>query len=288
MRRGAGNACTEKKYERKGIMELSGNTILITGGTSGIGLELATQLSKRKNTILVTGRDPHKLRELQQALPNVHTYQSDVSDPAAIVSLYQRVTNDFPDLNVLINNAGVMRMLSLNGGHGLQDICREIEINLLGPVRMVEQFLPFLKTKRHAAIINTSWGLAFLPLPSAPIYCATKAALHSYTQSLRVQLHNTNVKVFELAPPPTSTPLMDAFGSDAYSRRSRGVMRVDKLVRAAMKGLEQDRPEIRPGVSNVLRVMSRVAPNFMLRQLSRPVAQELAKVEQAEIATAGH
>ncbi len=148
--------------------------------------------------------------------------------------------------------------------------------------------LPFLKAQPQAAIVNSSSGLAFLPLPSAPIYCATKAGIHSYTQSLRVQLHHTNVKVFELAPPPTSTPLMDAFGSDAYSRRSRGVMRVDKLVRAAMKGLEQDRPEIRPGVSNVLRVMSRVAPNFMLRQLSRPVAQELAKVEQAEIATAGH
>jgi uncharacterized oxidoreductase len=132
-----------------------------------------TKRKRRKNTIIVTGRDPHKLRELQQALPGVHTYQSDVSDPAAIVSLYQRVTEDFPDLNILINNAGMMRMLSLNGQHGLQDIGREIEINLLGPVRMVEQFLPFLKTKRHAAIINTSSGLAFLPLPSAPIYCAS-------------------------------------------------------------------------------------------------------------------
>ena len=263
-------------------MELSGNTILITGGTSGIGLELATQLSKRKNTILVTGRDPHKLRELQQALPNVHTYQSDVSDPAAIVSLYQRVTNDFPDLNVLINNAGVMRMLSLNGQHGFQDIGREIEINLLGPVRMVEQFLPFLKTKRHAAIINTSLGLAFVPLPSAPIYCATKAALHSYTQSLRVQLQNTNVKVFELAPPPTSTPLMENFGSDAFNGNSPGVMKVDKMVRVAMKGLGKDTYEIRPGTSNVLKVMSRLAPTLMLWQLSRPVAKELAKAQQQE------
>lgn len=165
-------------------MELSGNTILITGGTSGIGLELAIQLSKRRNTVLVTGRDPQKLRKLQHTLPGVHSYQSDVSDPAAIVSLYQRVTNDFPDLNVLMNNAGMMRMLSLNGGHGVQDIGREIEINLLGPVRMVEQFLPFLTTKPHAAVINVSSGLAFVPLPSAPIYCATKAALHSYTPNL--------------------------------------------------------------------------------------------------------
>jgi uncharacterized oxidoreductase len=258
-------------------VELSGNTILITGGTSGIGLELATQLYKRRNTVLITGRDPHKLQEVQRQLRGVHIYQSDLSDPSAIVSLYQRVTNDFPELNVLMNNAGEMRMLSLNGQHGLQDIGREIDINLLGPVRMVEQFLPFLKTKRQAAIINTSSGLAFVPLPSAPIYCATKAAIHSYTQSLRVQLHGTPVKVFELAPPPTSTPLLDNFGSDAFNSQSSGVMNVDKMVRAALKGLEKDTEEIRPGVSNVLKMMSRLAPTLMLRQLSRPVARELAK-----------
>jgi uncharacterized oxidoreductase len=96
-------------------MRLSGNTILITGGTSGIGLELATQLSRRNNTVLVTGRDAGKLREVEQQAPGVHGYQSDVSDPAAIASLYHRVTTDFPDLNVLINNAGIMRMLSLDG-----------------------------------------------------------------------------------------------------------------------------------------------------------------------------
>jgi uncharacterized oxidoreductase len=265
--------------ERKGIMELSGNTILITGGTSGIGLELAIQLSKRNNTIIVTGRDPNKLREIQQKIPGVHTYQSDVSDPAAIVSLYQRVTKDFPDLNVLINNAGVMRMISLNGQNGLQDVGREIEINMLGPVRMVEQFLPFLKTKRHAAIVNTSSGLAFLPLPSAPIYCATKAGIHSYTQSLRIQLQSTNVKVFELAPPSTSTPLMDNFGSDTFNSNSQGVMKVDKMVSAAIKGLGKDTYEITPGISNVLKFMSRFAPNFMLKQLSRPVAEELAKIQ---------
>jgi uncharacterized oxidoreductase len=267
----------DEEKERKGLMELSGNTILITGGTSGIGLELARQLSKRKNTIIVTGRDPHKLQEIQQAVPGVYPYQSDVSDPAAIATLYQRVTHDFPELNVLVNNAGVMRMLSLNGGHGVQDIGREIESNLLGPVRMVEQFLPFLTTQRQAAIINVSSGLAFVPLPSAPIYCATKAAIHSYTQSLRVQLQNTPVKVFEVAPPPTSTPLMDNFGSDSYNSQSPGVMNVDKLVRAALSGLTRDTYEIRPGVSNVLKVMSRLAPTLMLRQLSRPVATELAK-----------
>ena len=264
-------------------MKMTGNTILITGGTSGIGLELAMQLSQRENTVIVTGRNPATLQEIREKFPNIHTYQSDVSDPSAISLLYQNVTHDFPALNVVINNAGIMRMLTLNGKNGLQDIGQEIEINLLGLVRMVEQFLPYLKTQQYAAIVNVSSGLAFVPLASAPIYCATKAATHSYTQSLRVQLQGTSVKVFELAPPPTSTPLMDNFGSDTSNSSSQGVMKVDKMVSVAVKGLESDTYEIRPGVSNVLKLMSRLAPTFMLRQLSRPVAKELAKVQREKV-----
>lgn len=261
-------------------MKMTGNTILITGGTSGIGLELATQLSKRNNTVIVTGRSLVTLDELQERFPNIHTYQSDVRNPEAILTLYHKVTQDFPALNVIINNAGIMRMLSLNGKNGLQDIGQEIEINMLGPIRMVEQFLPYLKTRPDAAIVNISSGLAFLPLASAPVYCAAKAGIHSYTQSLRVQLQGTNVKVFELAPPPTSTPLIDNFGSDTSTRSSQGVMKVDKMVSVAIKGLESDAYEIRPGVSNVLKLMSRLAPAFMLKQISKPVAKELAKAER--------
>ena len=264
-------------------MKMTGNTILITGGTSGIGLEFATQLSQRKNTVIVTGRNPTTLHELQERFPNIPTYQSDVRNPAAIALLYQKVTHDFPALNVVMNNAGIMRMLSLNGKHGLQDIGQEIEINMLGPVRMVEQFLPYLKMKPEAAIVNVSSGLAFLPLASAPIYCATKAGIHSYTQSLRVQLQGTSVKVFEVAPPSTNTPLLDNFGSDASNRSSWGVMKVDKMVSVTMKGLESDTYEIRPGISNVLMLMSRLAPAFMLGQLSKPVVKELAKAQRGEV-----
>jgi uncharacterized oxidoreductase len=259
-------------------MKLSGNTILITGGTSGIGLELAAQLSRRNNTVLVTGRDASKLRAVQQHLPDVYVYQSDVSDPAEIAALCPRVISDFPSLNVLFNNAGIMRMLRLDGQNGLHDIGREVETNLLGPMRMVEQFVPFFTAQPQAAIVNSSSGLAFVPLPSAPIYSATKAAIHSYTQSLRAQLESTHVTVFEVAPPPTSTPLMDTFGSASYNSRSRGVMRADRLVAAILHGLERDQLEIRPGVSTVLYAMSRTAPHFMLRQLSRPVARELAEL----------
>ena len=190
-------------------MKLSGNTVLLTGGSTGIGLELSKQLVERRNTVIITGRDPAKLGAAKRALPAIVTYQSDAGDPKAIVALHDEVMNSSPSLNILINNAGIMRVIDFNqAGRDLEDLTRKISINLDGPVRMVQQFLPQLKKQKRAAIVNVSSGLAFVPLPISPIYCATKAALHSFTQSLRVQLKKTNVQVFELAPPATETPLM--------------------------------------------------------------------------------
>jgi uncharacterized oxidoreductase len=253
-------------------MRLSGNTILITGGTSGIGLELAAQLLKLGNVVIVTGRDQSKIKEAQKQLPGIHGFQSDVSDPKAIPLLCDAVITQFPGLNVLVNNAGIMRKMNLLGNEsdGLEDISREIEIDLIGPIRMVKQFLPHLLRQPAAAIVNVSSGLAFVPLPVAPVYCAAKAGLHSYSQSLRVQLRNTPVKVFELAPPMTQTPL---FAKDMPASDVKGIrmMDVGEMVRRTIRGLKNDQLEIRPGKSNLLKIMSRVAPNFILKQLSRSV-----------------
>ena len=247
-------------------MKVSGNTILITGGSSGIGFEFAAQMLKLGNTVIITGRHQSGLEEAQRKLPGVHAFQSDVSDANAIVLLFDTVIRTFPELNVLVNNAGIMRKINLQniGNHAandLVDITREIETDLIGPVRMVRQFLPHLKTKSAAAIVNVSSGLAFVPLPIAPIYCAAKAGVHSFTQSLRVRLRNTNVKVFELVPPMTRTAL---FAKDIRSGDVKGIpmMDVGKLVGHAIEGLEKDHLEIRPGLSNVLKLMSRIAPQF--------------------------
>jgi uncharacterized oxidoreductase len=199
-----------------------------------------------------------------------------VSRISDIESLFTKVTHEFPALNVLINNAGVMRSINLHKEEGsLEDLTSEIDTNLKGPIRMVRKFLPQLKKMDSAAIVNLSSGLAFVPLPIAPIYCATKAAIHSFSLSLRAQLKNTKVKVFEIAPPATQTDLLGEFDSEDMSGAS--IMKVDDMVRASLKGLENDQFEIRPGQSNQLRFMSRLAPAFILAQMSKPVDRMLAK-----------
>ncbi len=256
-------------------MKLSQNTILITGGTSGIGFEFAKQLLQKNNTVIVTGRDQAKLDVAKKQFPQLHIIQSDASDPKAMSQLFEKVTKEFPELNVLINNAGIMRSINVHDTEGsLEDLTREIDINLSGPIRMVKLFLPHLKKKQAAAIVNVSSGLAFVPLPVSPIYCATKAGLHSYTLSLRVQLKKTKVQVFELCPPATQTELLESFPSEDMQGVS--IMKVTDMVKAAIRGMENDQLEIRPGQSNQLKFMSRLAPQFILTQMSKPVDRMLA------------
>lgn len=248
-------------------MKLEHRTILITGGTSGIGHEFARQLLERGNTVIVTGRDEQKLEDSRRALPGAHTVRSDAGDPEAIEELHADVLERFPGLDVLVNNAGIMRNLKLAQNRSLADVTREITINLCGPVQMVQQFLPHLSTRSDALIVNISSGLAFLPLPAAPIYCATKAAIHSYTQSLRVQLKGTTVTVIEVAPPGTETPLFR--GEFEQEMKGEKAMDPQELIRQTIAGIEAGKAEIRPGVANLLRLMSRVAPSFMLKQLTK-------------------
>lgn len=249
-------------------MKLKNNTILITGGTGGFGFEFASKLIALGNTVIITGRNAEKLLEVKQKLPEIHTIQSDVSKADDIVNLYNQVTKQFPDLNIIINNAGEMRKISLNQQHDLTDITREIEINLMGPIRMVQQFLPHLKTKTNAAIVNVTSGIALMPFPISPIYGASKSGLRSYTQSLRVQLKNTNIKVIEVVAPGSSTPLSDKFmNEDGFNAKM--LTAPDKIIDAAIKGMKNNKDEIFPGLSKLMRIMSRVAPKFALAQAGK-------------------
>ena len=215
--------------------------------------------------VIVTGRDRARLEATKRTLPEVHVFSSDVSDPAAIARLHDQVVAQFPALDVLINNAGIMRNLNLNQDRDLHDVSREIEINLNGPVRMIQHFLPHLKTRRDALILNVSFGLAFIPFPISPVYSATEAVLHAFTQCLRIQLQGSSVRVIELAPPGVETPLFR--GEFAEETKGQKGMDVALLVKATIAGIEVGKTEIRPGLSNVLKTMSRIAPEFMLKQI---------------------
>lgn len=249
-------------------MNLTNNTILITGGTSGFGLEFAKRFLQLGNTVLITGRNQEKLDEIQKALPGVHTFRSDVSDPTQIKQLSEKITQQFSGLNILINNAGEMRKINLHQYHELADITREIDINLTGPVRMVQEFLPYLKTKSHAAIINVSSGIALMPFPISPIYSASKSGLRAYTKALRVQLNKTNVKVMELVAPGSSTPLNDKFRTDKGFNPAM-LMKPEKIVEAAIQGIKNDKSEVYPGLASVMRILSRIAPGFLLKQAAK-------------------
>ena len=245
-------------------MKLTGRTILITGGTSGIGLELAKQLIARRNTVLITGRDAGRLAATKSKMP-VHTYVCDAGNPSDIQKLQSTIAAEFPNLDTLINNAGVMRNLDLNQPHEVTDVSREVAVNLCGPVQMVQAFLPGLKARPDALIVNVSSGLAFVPFPLSPIYSAAKAGVHAYTRCLRAQLKRTNVRVVELAPPGTETPLFR--GEFQKEMKGQKGMDVQSLVTKAISGIESGKTEVRPGLSNVLYILSRIAPRIPFGQM---------------------
>ena len=247
-------------------MKLTGRTILITGGTSGIGLELAKQLIAKGNTVLITGRDAPRLADTKSKLP-VHTYTSDAGNSADIEKLQRTVAADFPDLDTLINNAGIMRNLDLNQPHEVADVTRELAVNLSGPVQMVQAFLPQLKSRPNALIVNVSSGLAFVPFPLSPIYSAAKAGLHAYTRCLRAQLGHSNIRVVELAPPGVETPLFR--GEFAKEMKGQKAMDVQVLVKQTIAGIQSGKTEIRPGLSNILYVLSRFAPQIPFGQMAK-------------------
>jgi uncharacterized oxidoreductase len=250
-------------------MELTNNTVLITGGTSGFGLEFTKRFLELGNTVLITGRDQDKLDKAKEKFPKVHTFKSDVSDISAIIALFETVTKQFPELNILINNAGEMRKINLHDTSiDLLNITREVDINLSGPIRMVQQFLPQLKKQKSAAIMNVTSGIAFGPFPISPVYGATKSGLRSYTQSLRVQLSKTNIKVYELAAPGSSTPLSDKF-LDIEGFNPKIFTSAEKVVEQAIKDMKRDRYEILPGLSKLMKIISRLAPKFALSQSAK-------------------
>jgi uncharacterized oxidoreductase len=243
-------------------MRLTGRTILITGGSAGIGLAFALKFLELGNEVIVTGRRQAVLDAVKAQHSKMHTIQSDSADPAQIAALAERVKRDFPELDVLMNNAGVGVAKNLKDSAGdLAGLMTEMEINVGGVIRTTSALIDVL-TRNQGTVINVSSALAFVPVPAMPIYSATKAAVHSYTQSLRFQLEDSGVEVIELMPPAVRTDMTSEFEEAGIS-----TITTDELVKQTIAALGAGKQEIRPGQSNLLALMRRLAPSFINRQL---------------------
>jgi len=187
-------------------MKLTGNTILMTGGGSGIGQALAHRLHDAGNTVIVAGRRKNALESAIAGRPNMHALTLDIESAEGIAVFSDRLLKAYPDLNVVINNVGIMRFEDLTETHDLTDAEATITTNLLGPIRLINALTDHLVKQQDAVIINVTSGLAFVPLTTTPTYNATKAAIHSYTIALREVLKG-KVEVIELAPPAVQTGL---------------------------------------------------------------------------------
>ena len=230
-------------------MNISGNTILITGGGSGIGRALAEAFHARGNQVIVAGRRAAALDEATAANPGMRSAVLDIEDRDAIPAFAARIIAEFPTLNVLVNNAGIMRRETLRASPvDLTTAEATVATNLLGPIRLTAAFLPHLGSQPRATVLMVSSGLAFVPIAITPTYCATKAAIHSYSQSMRRQLRNSSVEVLELAPPYVQTELL---GTD--QRTDPRALPLKDFIAETMSILET-----RPDASEIL--VERVKP----------------------------
>jgi uncharacterized oxidoreductase len=189
-------------------MNITGNTILITGGGSGIGRALAEALHKAGNQVIISGRRKRLLEEVTSANPGMEALLLDIQDKDDVAAFARQAIESFPELNVVIHNAGIMRPEAVAAGDFLAAAEETIATNLLGPIRLTAALLPHLQTRPHAAIVTVSSGLAFVPLATTPAYSASKAAIHSWSMALREQLKTTSVEVIEIAPPYVQTELL--------------------------------------------------------------------------------
>ena len=232
-------------------MKISGNTVLITGGATGIGLAYAEEFLKAGSKVIICGRREIRLAEVKAKYPDIITRTCDIGKVAERKALYEWAEMNYPDINILINNAGIQRMSGfLNNTAPLFAEENEIETNLVAPVQLSALFIPILQKQKESAIVNISSGLGFVPLAIMPVYCATKAALHSFSVSLRHQLKKTSIKVFEIIPPMVDTEL----GSGGREERKvvyRGIS-TKEFIGPAFKAIQDDEYECAIGQSKGL------------------------------------
>lgn len=233
-------------------MKLTGNTIFITGGTSGIGRALSEAFHKLGNQVIISGRRKGHLAEVTKANPGMQSIELNVEDPANIAAVAKKLIADHPKLNAIINNAGIMR---LDDASTVMDDAQMVSIittNLMGPIRITSALIEHLKRQPAAYVMTVSSGLGFTPMSGTSVYCATKAAIHSYSMSMRYKLKNSNVKVVEIVPPWVQTDLLN-------SKDNPNAMPLAPYIEQTMKLLGTDADEIL--VERVLPLRNNPGPN---------------------------
>lgn len=221
------------------------------------------------NEVIVCGRRELKLQQAKRTLPGIHIKRFDVAKEEQRRKLFRWVTSNFSEVNILINNAGIQRQFDFTSpkiAKPFQAKDDEVAVNLVAPIRLSALFTPYLSMKKRAAIVNISSGLGFVPIAMMPIYCATKAALHSFTLSLRYQLRNTTVRVFEVAPPATDTELDRSFAGERENAY-RGIAAQD-VAQATIKGMQTDSEQITIGRAQGLYLASLRNPTAIFKRLN--------------------
>ncbi|WP_047547537.1 SDR family oxidoreductase [Psychroserpens sp. Hel_I_66] len=248
-------------------MKYNNQKVLITGGSSGIGLALAKKFIENDNIVIIIGRNLSKLEKVKVENPKIHIFQIDVTDDAEVRMLVDDIEEKFDGIDILVNNAGVMNLVDAgNEENDLQKQMQEIEINYNSPIRLLHYFLPQLKKSNHAVLVNVSSGLAYIPFAQAPVYSGTKSALHFWTKSIRPQLKPHHIKVVELLPPVVKTEIFD--GIDVSEADFKPIL-PQKLADIFWKDYIKGKEEITPGMSSQLKLMSRLAPKFIFKQLNK-------------------
>ena len=234
-------------------MKVTNNTILLTGGTSGIGYELVRRFYELGNRLIVVSSDPGKLTNLRNQFPDIDTIPCNLADSTQVNALIRRCLDDYPDINVLINNAGVQYPYDwLTESDGYQKISDEITINLTSPLQLAYGLLPVLLKHPEAALVTVSSGLIYAPKKSAPVYCGTKAAIHTTTKALRYQLEKTDINVFEIIPALVDTPMT--------AGRGTGKITPQQLVDEFIRHFRKNQLESRIEKTKLLRLLHRLSP----------------------------
>jgi uncharacterized oxidoreductase len=241
-------------------------TILITGGGSGIGAGLASAFHARGATVIIAGRTRERVEAVAARHPGMVAKVLDVADPDQVAALAESAAAQWPDLDTVVNNAGIQMLFDFTAANPLDPAAlgREIDVNLKGLIYVANAFLPLLKRQPKARLVNIGSGLAFVPLAAAPIYSASKAGVHSFSISLRRQLAGTPVQIVEIIPPVVETDL-----HRGLERVPPRAMKLDAFVAAAMAGLDAGRDEIAVGLAKVLKSASRVAPGLFLNIVNK-------------------